>query len=59
MSKLDIQVSHDRMCATRALKNARHIRAVAPQVFPAVEPLDGFGSVLPFDELSLQRGRSP
>jgi hypothetical protein len=52
MSKIDIQVSQDRMCATRALKNARHIRAVAPQVFPAVEPLDGFASVLPFDVLN-------
>lgn len=52
MSTLNISVSQDRKCATRALKNARHIRAVAPQVFPAVEPLDGFASVLPFDVLN-------
>jgi hypothetical protein len=52
MSTININVSQDRKCATRALKNARHIRAVAPQVFPAVEPLDGFASVLPFDVLN-------
>ena len=52
MSTFNIDVSQDRKCATRALKNARHIRAVAPQVFPAVEPLDGFASVLPFDVLN-------
>jgi hypothetical protein len=44
--------SQNTMCATRAMKNAKHIRAVAPQVFPAVEPLDGFASVLPFDVLN-------
>jgi len=52
MSAININVSQDRKCATRALKNAKHIRAVAPQVFPAVEPLDGFASVLPFDVLN-------
>jgi len=44
--------SQNSTCATRAMKNAKNIRAVAPQVFPAVEPLDGFASVLPFDVLN-------
>jgi hypothetical protein len=52
MSTINTNVSQDRICATRAMKNAKHIRAVAPQVFPAVEPLDGFASVLPFDVLN-------
>src|SRR3954468_21687871 len=45
-------VTQDLICATRALKNARHIQAVAPQVFPAVEPAEGFASVVPFDVLN-------
>lgn len=49
MSKINVRPA--RRCATRALKNAKHIRAVAPQVFPEVEPLDGFASVLPFNVL--------
>src|SRR5436853_7856829 len=52
MSTTNTNVSQDLKCATRALKNATHIRAVAPEVFPAVEPLDGFASVLPFDVLN-------
>jgi hypothetical protein len=39
------------LCATRALKNARRIQAVAPHVFPATEPLNGFSSIVPFDVL--------
>jgi hypothetical protein len=52
MSNVDTDVRQNRICATRAIKNAKHIRAVAPQVFPAAEPLAGFASVLPFDVLS-------
>ena len=40
------------LCGTRAIKNAKHIRSVTPQVFPPVEPLDGFASILPFDVLN-------
>jgi len=40
-------------CATRAIKNAKQIKSVAPHLFPAVEPpLDPFFSVLPFDVLN-------
>jgi hypothetical protein len=42
----------NKLSGTRALKNAKHIRAVAPQVFPAAEPPDGFASVVPFDVLN-------
>jgi hypothetical protein len=52
MSTVNINASQDLICATRAIKNARHIRSVAPQVFPAVEPLEGFASVVPFDVLN-------
>jgi hypothetical protein len=51
MSTIDTDAGRDRMCATRAMKNAKHIKAAAPQVFPAVEPPDGFASVVPFDVL--------
>lgn len=37
---------------TRALKNARKIQSLAPEIIPAIEPLDGFASVLPFDTLN-------
>jgi hypothetical protein len=39
------------ICATRVLKNAKHIQALAPDVFPATEPLEGFASIVPFDIL--------
>jgi len=37
--------------ATRAMKNAREIRSVAPKVFPEKEPLAGYASVVPLDIL--------
>ncbi len=40
-----------RICGTRALKNARAIQKIAPNIIPAQEPLEGFSSVLPFDVL--------
>src|SRR5262245_33799889 len=40
------------LCSTQAIKNAKLIRSVAPHVFPAVEPLDGFASVVPLDALT-------
>jgi hypothetical protein len=39
-------------CATRAIQNAKRIRSVAPQMFPEIEPLEGFASVVPFDVLN-------
>ena len=39
------------LCATRALKNAKFIRSVAPHVIPAKEPLDGYASIIPFEIL--------
>ena len=41
-----------RICVTRALKNARHIQSVAPQVIPANEPAGGFASLIPMEVLS-------
>jgi len=40
------------ICATRLLKNARHVQATAPEVLPRVEPLQGFGSRVPDRVLS-------
>ena len=40
-----------RLCATQALKNVKAIRAVNPHVFPSIEPLEGYASVVPFDVL--------
>src|SRR2546430_13814462 len=37
----------DRMCVTRAIKNAKYLQKVAPQVIPQKEPADGFGSLIP------------
>jgi hypothetical protein len=37
---------------TRALKNAKYIRSVAPHLFPENEPLDGYASVIPFELLN-------
>jgi hypothetical protein len=39
------------LCATRVLKNAKFIGSVAPHVFPAKEPLDGYASIVPFEIL--------
>jgi len=38
-------------CGTRALKNARRIQSVAPNVIEAKEPLAGFISLVPLDIL--------
>jgi hypothetical protein len=38
-------------CGTRALKNARRIQSVAPDVIPAKEPLAGFASLVPLNLL--------
>ena len=35
------------ICATRLLKNARHLQTTAPQVLPRDEPIQGFGSRVP------------
>ncbi len=35
------------ICGTRALKNARRIQSVAPNVIPEKEPLAGFSSLVP------------
>jgi hypothetical protein len=39
----------NRFCATRAIKNAKFIRSVAPHIIPAKEPLKGFASLVPID----------
>jgi hypothetical protein len=41
----------NRFCATRAIKNAKFIRSVAPHIIPAKEPLKGFASLVPIDIL--------
>jgi hypothetical protein len=46
------EVSMTRISGTRALKNAKYIRSVAPHLFPENEPLDGYASVIPFELLS-------
>jgi hypothetical protein len=38
-------------CATRAIKNARFLQRVAPDLMPCPEHADGFGSVIPFSVL--------
>ena len=40
-----------RICATRALKNAKVIRKAAPHIIPPREPLEGFRSLVPVDIL--------
>jgi len=40
-----------RFCATRAIKNAKFIRSVAPHIIPAKEPPGGFASLVPIDIL--------
>src|SRR5947209_4469487 len=39
------------ICATRALKNAKHIQSIAPNIIPKDEPAEGFYSIVPFDVL--------
>lgn len=39
------------LCATRAIKNARHLQANAPDVIPKAEPVEGFASRVPRDLL--------
>jgi hypothetical protein len=36
----------DRTCATRTLKLARHLQRNRPDIVPAIEPLEGFATVL-------------
>jgi hypothetical protein len=40
------------LCVTRAIKNARHLQANAPQLVPKTEPPEGFGSRVPRDLLA-------
>jgi hypothetical protein len=42
----------DTTCSTRALKNAKFIRATATGVIPAEEPIEGFHSIVPFEVLN-------
>ena len=37
----------DRLCVTRAIKNAKYLQKVAPEIIPQKEPADGFGSLVP------------
>src|SRR5262249_33464537 len=38
--------------ATRELKNAKDLQKVAPHIMPEVEPLEGFGSIIPHNLLA-------
>jgi hypothetical protein len=40
------------LCGTRAIKNAKHLQKVAPELMPQVEPEDGFGSIIPISILA-------
>jgi hypothetical protein len=40
------------ICGTRALKNLKYLQQVAPHIMPAVEPPEGFGSIIPFPILA-------
>ncbi len=40
------------LCVTRAMKNARHLQANAPQIIPKAEPPEGFGSRVPRELLA-------
>jgi hypothetical protein len=44
--------SADRICATRAMKNVRYLQRLAPHIMPAVEPPEGFGSIIPLPILA-------
>lgn len=39
------------LCATRHVKNARHLQSTAPDVLPREEPLEGYASRIPFELL--------
>jgi hypothetical protein len=41
----------DKTCSTRALKNAKFIRAMPTSIIPTEEPIEGFHSIVPFDVL--------
>ncbi|MGI8744629.1 MAG: hypothetical protein ACR2NN_19050 [Bryobacteraceae bacterium] len=41
-----------RLCATRALKNARRIQSLVPDITPAKQTGEGFASLVPSDVLS-------
>jgi hypothetical protein len=48
------------ICATRAIKNAKHLQRVAPHLMPRDEPSAGFGSILPLSVLaSIHTGKTP
>lgn len=40
------------LCATRAMKNARHVQATAPHILPRTEPPEGFTSRIPRELLT-------
>jgi hypothetical protein len=42
-----------RICVTRALKNARYLQKVAPHIIPPEEPMEGFGSLVPLEVLTV------
>ncbi|MCI4355856.1 MAG: hypothetical protein L3K18_01765 [Thermoplasmata archaeon] len=44
----------DRSCSTRSLKVAHHLQRTRPDIVPAVEPLEGFGSILEGSDPSLR-----
>jgi hypothetical protein len=37
----------DRVCVTRAIKNAKFLQNMAPDIIPKKEPADGFASIIP------------
>lgn len=39
------------LCATRHVKNARHLQSTAPDLLPREEPLEGYASRIPFELL--------
>src|SRR5260370_36058245 len=41
----------DRVCVTRAIKNAKYLQKVAPEIIPQEEPADGFASLVPINLL--------
>lgn len=43
-------------CATRAIKNARYLQKVAPDIMPEIEPAEGFGSVISLQLLAQLHG---
>src|SRR6266850_505101 len=42
----------DRVCVTRAIKNAKYLQRVAPELLPQNEPADGFASLFPRELLA-------